>query len=316
MTDFRDLLREWHATAEGLTSRSASGRSEEARAQLLAGRFADLGSRSTDILNDWTHHNVGLSTAAGNSTVEAIERSRRRYARRDRACCLPPNRSSAAGGPVIGRVDCIGRIRSPGPVHSRCRRDRRIGPFGGSPPQGAAATDEQRWVKSTVAAITRVPGDPGRSGYGCRLDRSTLDGACARRGSDSEGVGLSDEGESGPAGETFDPGAAGAAAARLKTLLESNDGDAMEALADVETAFSGAVDPKLLDTPGAPCRVRLRCRAFQPCRNQSGLRSMKTLELCARRRISSGAAGGLRAPGRRLSGADSYGGIGKAAEMA
>ncbi len=46
---------------------------------------------------------------------------------------------------------------------------------------------------------------------------------------------------------TFDPEVAGAAVARLKSLLEDNDGDAIDAVQPVEEALSGTVDRERLD---------------------------------------------------------------------
>ena len=50
-----------------------------------------------------------------------------------------------------------------------------------------------------------------------------------------------------PRSRNFAPDAAAAAAARLRAMLEANDGDALDALADVEYALAGAVDRSRLD---------------------------------------------------------------------
>ena len=57
-----------------------------------------------------------------------------------------------------------------------------------------------------------------------------------------------------PRQETFDPGLASAAAARLRALLEANDGEAADAFAAVENALAGVVDKRgsmLCGTPSA-----------------------------------------------------------------
>ena len=50
----------------------------------------------------------------------------------------------------------------------------------------------------------------------------------------------------GPA-PAFDPGAAVAAVARLRVLIEANDGDAANAIPALEAALAGAADPPSLD---------------------------------------------------------------------
>jgi HPt (histidine-containing phosphotransfer) domain-containing protein len=50
-----------------------------------------------------------------------------------------------------------------------------------------------------------------------------------------------------PRPETFDPGLASAAAARLRALLEANDGEAADAFAAVENALAGVVEKSRLD---------------------------------------------------------------------
>jgi signal transduction histidine kinase/DNA-binding response OmpR family regulator/HAMP domain-containing protein len=180
MTDFRDLAREWHASAEGLISLSTSGRPEDARARLLAGPFAELGRRATEVLKDWTQQNVSLSAAAGDATLEAIERSRRnllvvlglimavsaatglftfrRIVRPLRA--VQSSVESIASGDYAKAVPFTTAADETGALARSVEVLRK----------GAAATEEQRWVKATVAGITGVlQGAGSHAEFGQRL---------------------------------------------------------------------------------------------------------------------------------------------------
>ena len=76
-TDYGNLSREWSAEADRLSSVSAAGHRDKAIAQILTGRFTELGARANSTLKQWIEHNVRLSSEAGNTTLAAIDNARR-----------------------------------------------------------------------------------------------------------------------------------------------------------------------------------------------------------------------------------------------
>ena len=180
LTDFRDLMREWHARAGGLVSLSVAGRRDDAMAQLLAGPFRDLGNRTTGLLQEWTQHNVVLSSTAGTSTLAAIERSRRNMLI---AIGLVMTISGSLGFLTFRRivrplralqlsVETIasGHYAHPVPFTTAADETGALARSVEVLRKGAAATDEQHWVKANVARITGVvQGAASHSEFGHRL---------------------------------------------------------------------------------------------------------------------------------------------------
>jgi signal transduction histidine kinase/CheY-like chemotaxis protein/HAMP domain-containing protein len=170
-TDFRDLTREWRAGAERLMNLAAAGERTKAVAELLAGPFADAGGRASEVLNQWTDHNVVLSSDAGNSTLAAIERSRRNMLV---AIGLIMAISGTLGfltfrrivGPLRSLQLSVERIASgdyahPVPFTTAADESGSLARSVEVLREAAAATQQQHWVKANVATISRKLQDAG-----------------------------------------------------------------------------------------------------------------------------------------------------------
>ena len=178
--DFRYLSREWASQAQSLISLSEAGKRDEAAAQVLAGRFADVGERATSVLNEWTEHNVTLSSTAANSTLTAISNSGRNMLI---AVGIIMLLSGTLGFftfrrivyPVRALQVSVERIASGTYTHSVpfTTATDETGALARSIDvlrKGAAAREEQRWVKASIASITNaVQGAASRKEFGKRL---------------------------------------------------------------------------------------------------------------------------------------------------
>jgi len=77
LTEYRELIREWSSECEKVIALLAAGRRDDATALFFSGPLTKLGSRSNDVLREWTQHNEALGTSAGMSAVAAIGSARR-----------------------------------------------------------------------------------------------------------------------------------------------------------------------------------------------------------------------------------------------
>src|SRR5947209_5127883 len=179
-TDFGTFSREYARKSTALRSLAKSGRREEAEKDALSGSLFDVGERATSILNEWTEVNVKLAKDAANSTLAAISNSRR-------------NMLIAVGVVMVlsGTLGFFTFRRIVYPVRALQVSVERIasGKYGHSVPstmatdetgalarsvdvlrKGAAAREEQRWIKASVAAITHaVQGAASHAEFGNRL---------------------------------------------------------------------------------------------------------------------------------------------------
>jgi signal transduction histidine kinase/DNA-binding response OmpR family regulator len=171
--------REWITHAKEVLSLVEAGRRDEAVA-LLNGRVSEIGERLSKVSTEWIRNNEDMAAAAGDEAVLATQRSRTRIFVGNLAAVLltallgfltyqriaPPIRGlesavkSIAGGdydrevPFVQASDEIGQLARSVDVLKR----------------GAAATDEQRWLKTTVSHITAaLAGAESLGEFGDRL---------------------------------------------------------------------------------------------------------------------------------------------------
>ncbi|MFN0068188.1 MAG: response regulator [Limisphaerales bacterium] len=162
MNDFRDLSRDWIAGAEQAMSLADDGRRNEATVMLL-GPVAELGSRLSHVSADWIRHNEDLATAAGKDAVAAIEDSRWRM--------LFGNTTALLLTGLLGFLTYRRIVRPICALNSSVKTIA-AGDYGQTVPftdatdetgglarsvavlkQGAAAMDEQRWVKASASKL-------------------------------------------------------------------------------------------------------------------------------------------------------------------
>lgn len=162
MSEYKRLSGDWIAGAEKAMTLDASGNHEEAIA-LLNDSVAAIGVRLSTVSEQWIHHNEELATAAGEASIKAIADSRRDalifvafalllsgalgfLTFRKIVTPIHALRSSVesiAGGEYGKEVPFINATDETGDLA------RSINVLKG----GAAAIEEQRWVKSNAAML-------------------------------------------------------------------------------------------------------------------------------------------------------------------
>src|SRR6478735_5934279 len=162
LDDLRTMSLEWMTEAEKIMSLAAAGDREEALAMMLDIR--KLGEKLSDLSRQWIQHNEAISTEAGRSALAAIDASRRNL--------LIATLSAFALSGIIG-VLTFRRIVTPIRALEASVTTIAAGDFENEVPfikatdetgglarsidilkQGAAAMEEQRWVKSHTAQLT------------------------------------------------------------------------------------------------------------------------------------------------------------------
>jgi PAS domain S-box-containing protein len=179
LNDFRTMSWEWITGAEKVMSLAAAGRQDEASAMLL-GPMAETGVKLSNISREWIQYNEEAATTAGQVALDAIESSQRNLLiavgvalaisgilgwRTFRSIAHPIRAlettvKSIAGGdytkavPFTKAADEIGELARSIDVLK----------------QGAAAMEEQRWVKSNAAKLTGdLQGATSLAEFGQRL---------------------------------------------------------------------------------------------------------------------------------------------------
>jgi len=163
--DFRQTSREWMAGARQVMGRSAEGRQGEGVEVMLEGSLVPIAEHVAGVSKELIAHHEAVAGAAGQAAVEAILASRRRALLAAGLAFL-----------VAGAVGYTTFRRIAGPIQALEASVRGIaaGEYGRAVPftdaadetgglarsidvlkQGAAAMDEQRWVKAGVARVTR-----------------------------------------------------------------------------------------------------------------------------------------------------------------
>ena len=161
--DFRSLSAEWSAGAEKLMSMATAGQREEAMNGILIGHMPSLGARLGDVAQEWIEHNERLAQQGGNATLAAIDRAQRNLFF---AVALSLLLLGALGYLTFSRI--VNPIRAlEGSVQAIAAGDYvKAVPFTKATDetgslarsidilkQGAAATEEQRWIKTNTARL-------------------------------------------------------------------------------------------------------------------------------------------------------------------
>ena len=163
-TEYQMLSREWLAGAKQIMSLADQGRSAEALA-LFNGSIADLGPRLSTVSNEWIASDQEAATAAGQESIAGVERFQRNM--------LVANTTALVLASLLGVVT-LRRIVTPiraleASVKTIAAGNyQRAVPFVGATDeigglarsievlkQGAAALDQQRWIKSNISSADR-----------------------------------------------------------------------------------------------------------------------------------------------------------------
>jgi two-component system sensor histidine kinase/response regulator len=179
LNEYQTLSREYVREAEKVMSLAEEGRLEEATAE-LSGPLATLGTRLSNVSNEWIQNNQDLATAAGKDALRAIADSRRTMLLSNSAAifltaalgfltfrrivnpirALETSVKAIAGGdyakpvPFTEAVDETGGLARSVDVLKK----------------GAAAMEQQRWIKSNTASITAdLQGATSLEDFGQRL---------------------------------------------------------------------------------------------------------------------------------------------------
>ena len=179
LNEYQMLSREWIAGAKQIMSLADQGRGAEALA-LFNGSIADLGPRLSKVSNEWIAADQEAATAAGQESIAGVERFQRNM--------LVANAAALLLASLLGFVT-FRRIVTPiqaleASVKTIAAGDyQRAVPFVGATDetgglarsidvlkQGAAAMDEQRWVKSNISRLTgELQGAASLAEFGDRL---------------------------------------------------------------------------------------------------------------------------------------------------
>jgi len=165
LDEYDALSREWIVEAKQSMSLLDQGRDREAVA-FLNGRVSELGFRLSRVSNEWIAYDQESATAAGAESIAVIERFRRDM--------LFANSVALVLTGILGFLT-VRRIITPIQALESSVKNIAAGDYGQAVPfvratdetgvlarsidvlkQGAAAMDEQRWVKANVSRLTRV----------------------------------------------------------------------------------------------------------------------------------------------------------------
>jgi signal transduction histidine kinase/DNA-binding response OmpR family regulator/HPt (histidine-containing phosphotransfer) domain-containing protein/HAMP domain-containing protein len=177
--EYQTLSREWIADARQAMSLADAGRGVEANA-LLHGRITEVGLRLSLVSSEWIAHSQEAAMAAGRESVEVIERFQREIFVADAIALLLAS--------VLGFLT-LRRIVKPLRALETSVKAIAAGDYAKAVPfvdardetgglarsidvlkQGAAAMDDQRWVKSHVSRLTgELQGADSLQAFGDRL---------------------------------------------------------------------------------------------------------------------------------------------------
>jgi signal transduction histidine kinase/FixJ family two-component response regulator len=180
LNDYRSQYRDWLVRAKQIMSLAAAGRRDEASEQLRDSATADLGERLNRASVEWIQLNEELSASASRTVVESITSSRWRILVANLVAIL-----------ITGLLAFLTFLRIVKPIQALDVSVRAIaaGEYGNEVPftratdetgglarsvdalkQGAAAMDDQRWVKANVSRVTgKLQGATSLAEFGQRL---------------------------------------------------------------------------------------------------------------------------------------------------
>jgi two-component system sensor histidine kinase/response regulator len=164
LNDFQSLYRDWLVGASQAAKLAAEGRRDAAAAVLLEGSMVEVGVRLSATSGEWIQYNKEVAHAAGRKSIEAIEESRSKM--------LIANSAALLLTGLLGLLT-FRRIVTPIQALETSVKTIAAGDFTREVPfttatdetgglarsidvlkQGAAAMDEQRWVKSNASKLT------------------------------------------------------------------------------------------------------------------------------------------------------------------
>jgi signal transduction histidine kinase/HAMP domain-containing protein len=177
---YRNLHREWLVGAREIMSLVMAGRREEAASAMLGTSMEGLGKQLSAASAEWIRHNESLANATSNATVSAIELSRRSMLIASVVAVLL---TSLMGVLTLRRIvkpiqalDSSVKTIAGGDYAKEVPFTQATDETGGLArsiavlKQGAAARDEQRWVKSHVSRLTsELQGAASLEEFGQRL---------------------------------------------------------------------------------------------------------------------------------------------------
>jgi signal transduction histidine kinase/CheY-like chemotaxis protein/HAMP domain-containing protein len=177
---YRNLHREWLVGAREIMSLVMAGRREEAASAMLGTSMEGLGKQLSVASAEWIRHNESLADATSNATVSAIELSRRSMLIASVVAVLL---TSLMGVLTLRRIvkpiqalDSSVKTIAAGDYAKEVPFTQATDETGGLArsiavlKQGAAARDEQRWVKSHVSRLTsELQGAASLEEFGQRL---------------------------------------------------------------------------------------------------------------------------------------------------
>jgi signal transduction histidine kinase/DNA-binding response OmpR family regulator/HPt (histidine-containing phosphotransfer) domain-containing protein/CHASE3 domain sensor protein len=162
--EFQALSREWITDAKQAMAQANEGRIKEATVAVLNGRIFERGVRLSEVSNEWIAYNEQTATAAGRESVALIERFQKEM--------LIANSMALLLTAVLGFLT-FRRIVNPVRALEASVKTIAAGNYGKAVPfveatdetgglarsidvlkQGAATTDQQRWVKANVSRLT------------------------------------------------------------------------------------------------------------------------------------------------------------------
>jgi signal transduction histidine kinase len=179
LTDFRSLSRDWNTLAKQAMALAAAGQKEQAHA-LVTDELENVGAKLSDVAREWIQHNETFAINAGQEELDAIQSSRRNlliavlvavalsgglgwltYRR-----IVHPIRSLETSVKSIASGDYSQAVPFTQATDETGELARSINVL----KQGAAAMDEQRWVKTNTAKITAgLQGSASVAEFGQRL---------------------------------------------------------------------------------------------------------------------------------------------------
>src|SRR4051812_6165060 len=163
LREYEGLSREWMTSAAQIMTLGSQGRTEQARG-LFDEAFAELGSRLSRVSNDWIAYDRQAAAVAGEATIASIERFRLRMFLANLGAFLLTGllgfltfrRIVTPIQALEGSVTDIaaGDYAKPVPFISATDETGGLARSIDVLKRGAAATDQQRWVKSNVSRLT------------------------------------------------------------------------------------------------------------------------------------------------------------------
>ncbi len=180
LNDYRNRYREWLDRVKQVMSLSAAGRREEAGEVLRGPALHDLGERMSSASVEWIRLNEDLAHSASQTVVDSITAARWRILAANVAAVLL---TALLGFLTFLRIvkpiqalDASVRAIAAGEYDTEVPFTRAADETGGLArsvdvlKQGAAAMDEQRWVKANVSRVTgALQGAVSLEAFGQRL---------------------------------------------------------------------------------------------------------------------------------------------------